>query len=78
MRRATAAAGAYVAVVAAAALCIFVVSQSSVDRAELAQAAKKKASDLPAVPGLGTQPVNPAATKKLFAYLSADSYTPQV
>lgn len=31
-----------------------------------------------AVPGLATKPADQAETKKLFAYLSADSYTPEV
>jgi len=31
-----------------------------------------------AVPGLSTQPVDKAETKKLFSYLSAESYTPKV
>ena len=66
-----------VALVAAAALFVLVATQSGAKRVELAQAAKK-APALPAVPGEGTQPANAAATKKLFAYLSADSYTPQV
>jgi len=60
----------------AAVLCVLVAMQSGIERTELTQAANKAAT-LPAVPGESTQPANPAATKKLFAYLSADSYTPQ-
>ncbi len=65
------------AVLVAAVLCVLVAMQSGIERTELTQAANKAAT-LPAVPGESTQPANPAATKKLFAYLSADSYTPQV
>jgi len=59
------------------ALTAVVVSLSGLSKTELAQTAAKKAAALPAVPGLGTQPVDQAETKKLFSYLAADSYTPQ-
>lgn len=68
-------AGLAMGVLTAFAMSAVVVSRVGLGSTELAQAAAKTA--LPAVPGLATKPADQAETKKLFAYLSADSYTPE-
>jgi len=72
-------AGVSAGLLAALALTAVVVSHVGLGQTELAQAAAAKKAALPAVPGLSTLPVHGdhAETKKLFSYLSAESYTPQ-
>mmetsp|Transcript_95555 Transcript_95555/g.139568 ORF Transcript_95555/g.139568 Transcript_95555/m.139568 type:complete len:591 (-) Transcript_95555:59-1831(-) len=70
-------AGVSAGLLATLALTAIVVSHVGLGQTELAQAAAAKKTALPAVPGLSTQPVDKAETKKLFSYLSAESYTPK-